>query len=505
MKTIAVPARYRTNVLALGTALAVATTVWALNPNRKAEPLPAEERPPVNLVVDARPLDREGRSTTSFSPVVKKVSPSVVRVETVARARTAAAERGPQFGLPWFRGPRGNSDLPFRPDTTPRQRGMGSGVIVTADGYLLTNHHVVDGADEVKVSLPDGREFNAKVVGKDPKTDVAVLKIEATDLPFLELADSDLIEVGDLVLAVGNPFGIGQTVTMGMVSAKDRATLGLDYEDFIQTDAAINPGNSGGALVDVEGRLVGINTAILSRSGGNQGIGFAIPTNLARQVMESLVQEGRVVRGYLGVLIQDLTPALAKAFALDDLSGALVGGVTPRGPAEKAGLKTGDVVREFNGRKVRDSRQLKLEVGHTRPGQTVAVQVFRDGSLKTLKVTLRELPDEDQLARSPAQEADTTGTLAGVGVADLDREVRRQLRVPDGVRGAAVTEVRPESAAYEAGLRPGDVIVELNRQPVESADEVVQLTENSTEKRTLLRIWSRGGSRFVVVDESKAS
>ena len=219
--------------------------------------------------------------------------------------------------------------------------------------------------------MQDGREFTAKVVGRDPKSDVAVIKIDAKDLPAVPMADSDKVEVGDVVLAIGNPFGIGQTVTTGIVSAKGRGNMGLDYEDFIQTDAAINPGNSGGALVDADGRLVGINTAILSRSGGNQGIGFAIPVNLARDVMGSLVKDGHVTRGYLGVMIQDLTPALAKEFKLKDNTGALIGDVTPKGPADKAGLKSGDLLVEFNGKKVTDSRHLKLEVARTHPGETV--------------------------------------------------------------------------------------------------------------------------------------
>ncbi|PYJ03446.1 MAG: peptidase S1, partial [Verrucomicrobia bacterium] len=372
------------------------------------------------------------------------------------------------------------------------------------DGYVLTNNHVVDEADEVKVVLQDGREFNGKVVGKDSKTDIAVLKIDAKDLPSIEMADSDQIEVGDIVLAIGNPFGIGQTVTMGMVSATGRATLGLDYEDFIQTDAAINPGNSGGALVDTEGRLIGINTAILSRSGGNQGIGFAIPTNLAREVMESLVKEGKVTRGYLGVMIQDLTPALAKEFGLKDHQGALVGDVLPKSPAEKAGLKTGDVVVEFNSKPVRDSRQLKLQVARIKPGQRVPLKVLRSGSSKTLEVAVSELPGTEKLARAESKSGGDTEALKGVAVADLDAKTRRQLDLPSNVQGALVTDVEEDSVAREAGLKPGDVILEINRQPVKNAEDAVRLTENPKDKTTLLRVWSNGGSHYVVVDESNA-
>jgi len=392
--------------------------------------------------------------------------------------------------------------LPRRNNGTPRQQGIGSGVITTKDGYILTNNHVVEGADEVKVALQDGREFTAKVVGRDPKSDVAVIKIEAKDLPAVPMADSDKVEVGDVVLAVGNPFGIGQTVTTGIVSATGRAHMGLDYEDFIQTDAAINPGNSGGALVDAEGRLIGINTAILSRSGGNQGIGFAIPVNLARDVMSSLVKDGRVTRGYLGVMIQDVTPAIAKQFDLKENSGALVGDVTPKSPAEKAGVKSGDVITEFNGKKVTDSRHLKLEAARIAPDQKVPVTVLRDGKTKTLEVVVKEMPGTDRLAKNdqPSSQEDT-GTLNGVAVSDLDNRARQQFDLPNNVNGVVITDVAPDSAAAEAGLKAGDVILEINKKPVKTAEEAVRLTEKADSKTTLLRVWRNGGSQYVVVDE----
>src|SRR6185369_12358595 len=259
-----------------------------------------------------------------------------------------------------------------------------------------TNNHVVDGADEIKVARDKEKtEYTAKIVGRDPKTDIALLKIDAKDLPFATLADSDKIEVGDVVLAIGNPFGIGQTVTMGIVSATKRGNIGIeDYEDFIQTDASINPGNSGGALVDAEGRVIGINTAILSRTGGNQGVGFAVPINLVRSVMEQLTKEGKVVRGYLGVSIQDITPELARQFNLSsDAAGALVSGVTEKSAAAEAGLKSGDVIIEFDGKPVQDSRDLKLMVGRTSPGAKVSVKVLSDGKEKSLQVALKEMPD----------------------------------------------------------------------------------------------------------------
>lgn len=458
--------------------------------------------------VDSAPIDRQGDLTTSFGPVVKKVGPSVVNVYTTSKARMQNSGFG--SGIPddpFFRrffGDRFESQRPQMP--APKRRGAGSGVIVTQDGYILTNHHVVEGAEEIRVVLtPDKREFTAEVIGSDPKTDIAVLKVEAEDLPHVTLGDSEQLEIGDLVLAVGNPFGIGQTVTMGMVSAKGRATMGqeLEYQDFIQTDAAINPGNSGGALVDAKGRLIGINTAILSRTGANNGIGFAVPVNLARDVMENLIEHGRVVRGYLGAWIQDVTPELAAAFDLDEREGALVSEVSADGPADKAGLKSGDVIVKFDGEKVTDSRSLKLRVASTSPKTKTALTVIRDGRVREINVRLRELPGDDLAVAGSFETVDSDERLKGVQVSDLDRDSRRQLRVPQRVDGALVSDVKPDSAAYEAGLRRGDVILEINRQPVSGADEAIELSKNLKDNVTLLRIWSRGGSRYLVVDEGK--
>lgn len=490
--------------LVLGGTLFVAAATAAVS---KGDSKSEAKTTQVKLVIDDKPVTRDVKLGTSFSPIVKKVAPSVVMVTTSARPKQASMQEMPGFDNPFFRrffGEDFDQRQPRRRSNAPRQVGQGSGVIVTEDGYILTNNHVVDGADEVKVGLQDGREFTGKVVGKDPKTDVAVLKIDGKDLPFIEMADSEKIEVGDIVLAVGNPFGIGQTVTMGMISATGRATLGLDYEDFIQTDAAINPGNSGGALVDADGRLIGINTAILSRSGGNQGIGFAIPTNLARDVMESLVADGKVTRGYLGVMIQDITPSLAKEFSLKGQKGALIGDVVPKGPADKAGLKSGDVVTEFNGKAVTGSRQLKLQVARVKPSETVPVKVLRNGSTKTLEVTVKELPGSEQVAKTDTQSNDDAEALKGVAVGDLDAQTRREMNIPSTVHGAVVLDVDENAAAREAGLKPGDVILEINRQPVKGAEDAVKLTENPKDKTTLLRIWSNGGSRYVVVDESNA-
>jgi len=503
MKSTLIQLSKRLPAFAVGSALVLAATALAFTqkPAAKTEP----KTTPVNLALDERPVSRDTAGRTSFAPVIKKVSPGVVRVFTTVKAHKTGLSGGADMNdlMRRFFGDQFHGRMPERGFGMPRQEGVGSGVIATKDGYILTNNHVVDGADEVKVALQDGREFSAKVVGRDPKSDVAVIKIDARDLPAVPMANSDKVEVGDVVLAIGNPFGIGQTVTTGIVSAKGRGNMGLDYEDFIQTDAAINPGNSGGALVDADGRLVGINTAILSRSGGNQGIGFAIPVNLARDVMDSLIKDGHVTRGYLGVMIQDLTPALAKEFKLKDATGALIGDVTPKGPADKAGLKSGDLLVEFNGKKVTDSRHLKLEVARTQPGQTVPVKILREGTAKTIEVTVKTLPGTESVAKAENDSHDT-GTLNGVGVGDLDEHARQQFEVPEKVKGAVVTEVRPDSAAAEAGLKPGDVIQEINRKPVKDAEEAVRLTENPGDKTTLLRVWRDGGSRFVVVDESKA-
>lgn len=468
-----------------------------------------EKAPPPRLNVDPKPVDREGRYLTSFSPVVKKVAPSVVMVFTTTKPREIERQVNPMWNDPFFRRFFGDDfeDAFPRRFRTPRQHGLGSGVIVSEDGYILTNNHVVDNADEVKVALtPDGREYAAKVVGKDPESDIAVLKIDAKGLPAIHLADSDQLEVGDLVLAIGNPFGIGQTVTMGMVSATGRGTSQLDlvYQDFIQTDAAINPGNSGGALVDAEGRLVGINTWIVSRSGGNEGIGFAIPVNLARSVMENLIAHGKVSRGFMGVLLQDVNPALAGEFGLKETSGAIVTEVTPDSPADKAGLREGDVITEFNGKPVRNRRQLQLQVGQTAPGEKVTVKVLREGKSKELELTLKERPSQMALGdRRQSTEPEGDDALHGVAVADIDSRVRNRYRLPPDLEGAVVISVPEDSPAYEAGLREGDVIQEIDRKAVRNAQDAVRLTEGKRGKRVLLRVWSRGGSHYVVVDESK--
>lgn len=344
--------------------------------------------------------------TTSFAPIVKNAQPAVVSIAStkVMRVSTGGEDLSPFFDDPMFRrffgdrrdGPPSRSGKPRE----QREQGLGSGVIVSPDGYILTNNHVVEGANEINVLTSDNRELKARVIGADPKTDIAVVKVESKNLPTLAFADSSQVQVGDIALAIGNPFGVGQTVTMGIISATGRGNLGIeDYEDFIQTDAAINPGNSGGALINASGQLIGINTAILSRAGGNQGVGFAVPANLARTVMNQLLKNGKVIRGYLGVMIQPVTPEIAKAFNLSDAHGALVGEVVPGGPAAKAGIAQGDVITELNGERADGSRELQLKISQMAPGSAVKLKVIRDGNPREVNLTLGELPNEKEAAR----------------------------------------------------------------------------------------------------------
>jgi serine protease Do len=457
---------------------------------------------PLHVQVDNSPLPRDVKEGNSFAPIVKKVAPSVVKIfVTMKGANNPLANSDMDFFHRFF-GEDGTKQMNPGRLHTPTEHGLGSGVIISSDGYILTNNHVVNNASEIHVALNDGRQFTAKVIGSDPKTDVALIRIKAENLPALTLADSDKIEVGDVVLAIGNPFGIGQTVTKGIVSAKDRTTSGDMDEDFIQTDAAINPGNSGGALVDTEGRLVGINSAILTHNGGNQGIGFAVPSNLCRWVMDSLVKNGRVERGFMGVMIQNLTPDLATAFKLDRTTGALVGDVSPGSPADKAGLKSGDVITQLNGQPIEDASQLKIRVAESAPGSTVQLGVNRNGEAKTFDVTLGTLP-ENKVAKADERSGnERSEALAGVGVADLDQDTRAQLNIPAQVQGAVITEVAPDSAAYQAGLRTGDVITELNRKPVKNAQDAIADTEKPAGNQTLVKVWTKAGSHYLTVEES---
>jgi len=462
--------------------------------------------------ISKTPIKRDVSAGTSYAPVVKLASPSVVNIYSTKFVKERSFYH-PFMDNPAFRQFFGNRFQGEDQERTRKEQGLGSGVIVSADGYILTANHVVDGADEIKVGVTgDKKEFTAKVIGKDSATDIAVLKIQADQLPAITLADSDQMEVGDVVLALGNPFGVGQTVTMGIVSALGRSGLGFGgYENFIQTDAAINPGNSGGALVDMEGRLVGINTAIYSRSGGNQGIGFAVPVNMARHVLESFLSGGKVARGYLGIVPQDIDAGLAKNFNLPDQNGALVGDVLPGGPAGKAGIKAGDIIIAVNGKPITDKNSLQLTVSQLAPGSQAAVKILRNGFSKNISVTLGELPVSAVAGSAPDKNEGngdiTADALDGVSVADLSPQVRQQLRVPENIQGALVTEVAGDSNSAEAGLVPNDLIVEVNRTPVKSAADAVRLCRAVKDEQILVKVWRRGGdfagTRFLSVDNTK--
>jgi serine protease Do len=497
-------------VAAIAGGAAVFTAVQFASWGRETNALP-------RFNVQDTPINREIRGVTSYAPIIKRATPSVVYIHSTQTIRERPGM--PLFNDPWLRhffGP--DSDQRERPGRRPRthkSEGLGSGVIVSPDGYILTANHVVEGADEIKVALATGeKEFTAKVIGADPRTDVAVLKVDARDLPAITLADSDKLEVGDVMFAIGDPFGVGQTVTMGIVSALGRTSLDInEYENFIQTDAAINMGNSGGALVDTEGRLVGINTAIMSGTGGYEGVGFAVPVNLARNVMEHLIKDGKVTRGSIGVRLQlEITPDLAREFNLPDSSGAMVADVLPNTPAAKAGLQSGDVIREVDGKKITDMRQLRLLISQTAPGTRVTLTILRNEAgnkavEKAIALTLGTLPDDlahrGERLSAGEDKATDQDSLDGVEVGDLDANARRDLNVPRDIRGALVTAVDEDSNAAAAGLQQGDVILEIDRQPVRNADDAVELSKKAKGRRVLVRVWHDGGSSYIAVDNTK--
>jgi serine protease Do len=484
------------SLLALGVVVLMPILVRGAQPESTSEP--AHAGGTTNQPLSEPPAQCLDRSFESLAPAVKKVAPAVVRIVTALSYNNPAdlTSKGQDPLRTYVLGqpPQVRSGLV--------EGGLGSGVIVIENGYILTSSHLVAGANDVEVTLQDGREFNAKVIGSDAKSDIAVIKIDAHHLPTVPLADSRNVQVGDLVLAIGHPFGVGQTVTHGIVSATDRGGMGIeDYESFIQTDAPINPGNSGGALVDITGHLIGINTAILSSSGGNLGIGFAVPSDLARKVMQDLMIYGYVVRGYFGVEAQDLTPGLVKEFKLHGATGVLIAGVVHNGPAEQAGLQIGDVITRFDGKEVLDSRQLKLSVAEAKPGHVVPVEVVRDGAARPCRVFIREACNNDLLAKTDrATYEPDPGALQGVFIGELNSELRQKLKIPDDVQGAVVFDLHAYSTAARAGLRPGDVIVSINRQNIANAGEASRLTQHAKDNRTLLRVWSISGSHFILIE-----
>jgi serine protease Do/serine protease DegQ len=462
--------------------LVFAAGLLVANPMAGAEKKTGPRAPRPVVKVDGTPVgDGRGVVVTSYADVIEPVRKAVVSIYSskVVRERM---EMNPLF----------RQLFPNLPDQERQsvQEGLGSGVIVSTDGYILTNHHVVEGADELRVSLSDGMEYPARIVGTDPKTDVAVIKVDGARLPTLTLADSDKLRVGDVVFAVGNPLAVGQTVTMGIVSAKGRSVGILGdiggYEDFIQTDAAINMGNSGGALVDAKGRLVGVNSAILSPSRGSIGIGFAIPVNLASSIMNSLVETGTVARGYLGVTTENVTPDVAEQLGLPrDARGVVITDITPGSAAEKGGLKRTDVVLSVNDHPVASVEEMRLMVAQIAPGSSARLSVVRDGKTQTVNVTLDQVNDRPD------------DILTGITVRALTPDDRRRYSIDARVSGLLITEVA-EDSPFRDRLEPNSVIMEINRTPVTditAAREALLLQPN----RALLAVYNRGAIRFVVV------
>ncbi len=422
----------------------------------------------------------------AMSKVAERVKPAVVNIST---SRTVKAQRHPFFDDPLFRR--------FFGEPGPQKRkvtNLGSGVIATPDGYILTNNHVIEGAEDIIVKLSDGKEYKGRAIGMDSRTDIAIIKINETNLPTVPWGDSDKLRVGEVVLAVGNPYGLSQTITMGIISALGRSGIGItDYEDFIQTDAAINPGNSGGALVNIRGELIGINTAIFSTSGGYQGIGFAIPSNMVKNVMDSIINQGRVVRGWLGVQIQPLTTELVKQLGLKDEGGVLLVDVVEGGPAEKGGLKRYDVIVEYDGKKTDNPFHFKNMVAATKPGKTVEIKIIRNGNLLTAKVTIAELPIEPQIV-SPAQ---FENSLRGVSVQEVTDEILQKLGITRKIKGVLVNNIEEDSPALGI-LAKGDIIMEVNRKPVTNTKEYNDTVSKIEKGKDILLGIMRGGFPQVI-------
>ncbi len=442
-------------------------------------------------------LEKQNRA---YEKIARTVTPAIVNIRTTQVIRV---QQSPFFADPFFRqffgDMFGDSGIPRE----QREHALGSGVILSADGYIITNEHVIRRAAEIEVMLSDRRIFKAKIVGTDPRSDVAVIKIEGKNLPTVPWGDSNSLNPGAIVMAFGNPFGLSFTVTRGSVNAVGRSGLGIeDYEDFIQTDAAINPGNSGGALVNVRGQVVGINTAILSPTqgpggqGGWAGVGFAIPSNTARHIMESIIKTGKVQRGYLGISTGDLNLALARQFKVPDVSGVLVNQVEPDGPADKAGLKQGDVIRTLNGQTVEGMARFRALVAGMNPGAQVNLGILRDGKSETIKVTLTEQPGD---MGSPDGGAGVTeGTLRGITVQNLTPAIREHLGLAPSTRGVVISDLAPSTPAAQAGLQPGDVIQSVNRQPVDTVADFNRLAAQARDE-ILLRVNRQGSSAFVVL------
>jgi len=436
----------------------------------------------------------------TFAPLVEKYGDTVVNIYTTQTVKEPPIPNFPfqeHQGVPeFFKKFFEQQGQGYHGQIIPQKRtSLGSGVIISADGYIITNNHVIDEADEINVRFANHEEYEAKIIGRDAKTDVALIKIEPKEtLPFATFGDSEKLRVGDWIIAIGNPFGFEQTVTAGIVSGKGRTLGSGNYENFIQTDASINPGNSGGPLFNMDGQMVGINTAIYSRSGGNIGIGFAIPINMAQNVIEQLKATGKVTRGWLGVMIQNVSQDLAKQFGLDRPIGALVGEVSPGGPAEKAGILPGDIIVEYKGTEITQMNMLPTLVAQTPVGETVNVALFRNGKKKNVSITVAKL-EEDEATAEIGQES-----VLGLTVQQLTPELAQSLKIKDK-EGIIVANVEPGSAAEEAGLRPGDLILEVNRQEIKNMEEYNKALANLDKKESILLLVKRDThTRFVVLE-----
>ncbi|MBI4825179.1 MAG: DegQ family serine endoprotease [Nitrospirae bacterium] len=434
---------------------------------------------------------------SAFSDVARMVSPTVVNISTTKIISKDILPFPRLFDSPF-------DDL-FKQFRNPRkwkEESLGSGVIVSADGYIITNNHVIEKAEEIKVTLFDKQEYKGKLIGSDPKTDIAIIKIKAKDLPAVNWGDSDRLDVGEFVLAFGNPFGLSHTVTMGIVSALGRASVGIaDYEDFIQTDAAINPGNSGGPLVNVKGEFIGVNTAIISRTGGYEGIGFAVPSNMVKSVMTQLVKEGKVTRGWAGVAIQQVTPELARTFGLKKPEGALVTEVIDNSPAEKAGLRRGDIILEVNNKGVDDVETLRNFIAQSRVGSRIALNVLRDTKTIELNLTVAELAQEKaESGNSGRQERRGAegNALAGLSVMDINSDIAKQLGLQRDEYGVVIVSVEPESAAEESGLKKGDLIQEVNKARINNVNDFNKAVSHIRGGDTVLLFINRGGNKFYI-------
>ena len=471
---------------------------WLPTGTAGPEPIPSQITNPIaHPVATAPQVPMAGGNGKNFVEIAKSVKPAVVNIAATRSGKSGEGPHGSPLDDPFFRKFFGDEffkrDAPQR---EPKERGQGSGVIVESKGLIVTNNHVVNKADEIRVFLSDKREFKGKLIGTDAKTDIAIVKIEATGLPTIPWADSDQLEVGEYVLAVGSPFGLTQTVTMGIVSAVGRASMGIaEYEDFIQTDAAINPGNSGGALVNVRGELVGINTAIFSQSGGSMGIGFAVPSNLSRAIMDQLVKTGKVVRGWLGVAIQDLTPELATQFGITDTKGVLVSDVMAESPAKKAGVERADVIVEYDGKSMDSPTHLRNAVAQTPIGKKVAVKLLRDKKPKTIDVTIVEQPKSlgQPGAEESRESAAPTGILSDLDVRELNDELASRYGLKASERGVVVVGVKSGSTAEEMGVREGDIILEVNRKTVSSLKSYEQAASGFTKDQAVLLLLKRKG------------